>query len=78
MKCLVSNEPEVYFLDCINVQNGTADTIVTVVKELFTEKNIPLDKVVTLASDGASVMTGKKGGVGVKLKEFSPLMIQIH
>ncbi|XP_053390192.1 zinc finger protein 862-like, partial [Mercenaria mercenaria] len=77
VKCLSSdNMPKVQF--CINVENGKADTIVTAVKELFTKKNIPLDKVVTLASDGASVMTGKKRGVGVKLKELAPLLIQIH
>ncbi|XP_053372932.1 zinc finger protein 862-like [Mercenaria mercenaria] len=79
VKCLsCDNMPKVQFLDCINVENGKADTIVTAVNELFTKKNIPLDKVVTLASDGASVMTGRKGGVGVKLKELAPLLIQIH
>ena len=33
----------------------------------------------TLASDGASVMTGRLNGVGVRLQwKYSPLLTQIH
>ena len=31
-----------------------------------------------LATDGASVMTGKKNGVATKLKELNPVLISVH
>ena len=35
-------------------------------------------KIVSMESDCASVMTGKKSGVGVRLREKSPRLVQIH
>ncbi|XP_045187536.2 zinc finger protein 862-like [Mercenaria mercenaria] len=79
VKCVDSaNKSVIFFLDCINVPDGKADTIVCEIVKLFEKKKIPMSKLITLASDGASVMTGRKNGVGVKLKEYSPQLIQIH
>jgi hypothetical protein len=79
VKCVdTSNKSVINFLDCISVPDGKAETIVSEIVKLFQNKNIPISKLITLASDGASVMTGRLNGVGVRLKQFSPHMIQIH
>jgi hypothetical protein len=39
---------------------------------------IHLDKVVGLASDGASVMIGRKSGVGARLAAKCPGLVQVH
>ena len=44
----------------------------------MTEKQIPMEKITSLASDGASVMTGKHNGVGAKLRKDLPHFVQIH
>ena len=71
-------EPVIHFVDCVEVVNGKADTIVTEVVKVCERIGIDWFKVITMASDGASVMTGKKGGAGVKLRNYNPRMIQIH
>ena len=59
----------IHFLDCINVIDGKAETIVSEIVELFQRKGIQLDKLITLASKEASVMTRRYNGVGVRLKQ---------
>ena len=66
------------FLDCVNVVDGKAETIVNEIKILMTEKQIPMDPISSLASDGASVMTGQHNGVGEKLRKDLPHLVQIH
>ena len=65
-------------MDCINVIDGKAETIVNEIKTLMSTKNIPMDKISSLASDGAAVMTGRHNGVGAKLKKDIPHMVQVH
>ena len=80
VKCLSKdkNQPVFHFMDCINVVDGKAETIVNEIRNLLTTKNIPLEKVSSLASDGAAVMTGRHNGVGAKLREDIPHLVQIH
>ena len=80
VKCLdEKKESIIHFLDCINVIDGKAETIVSEIVELFQRKGIKFNKLMTLASDGASVMTGRLNGVGVRLKrEYSSHLTQIH
>ena len=80
VKCVnEKSESVIHFMDCINVVDGKAETIVSEIVKVFQRKGISLTKLMTLASDGASVMTGRLNGVGVRLKrEFSPHMTQIH
>ena len=77
VKCLsvLENEPIYHFLDCVNVVDGKAETIVNEIKILMTEKQIPMEKISSLASDGASVMTGKHNGVGAKLRRDLPHLV---
>ena len=79
-KCLdEKKELIIYFLDCLNVIDGKAETIVSEIVELFQRKGIQLNKLMTLASDEAAVMTGRHNGVGVRLKpEYSSHLTQIH
>ena len=62
MKCLSkeTNEPVYHFMDYVNVIDGKAETIINEIKMLMATKNIPMDKISSLASDGAAVMTGKQ------------------
>ena len=36
------------------------------------------DKLIGLATDGASVMVGRKNGLGAKLKDVNPRLISVH
>ena len=53
-------------------------TIVNKVTESLKTKNIDITKMVGIGTDGASVMTGRKNGVVVKLKEMAPSLIGVH
>ncbi|XP_046572000.1 E3 SUMO-protein ligase KIAA1586-like [Haliotis rubra] len=66
------------FLGNHTVHDGTASTITDKIKEVFREWNIPINKVVGLGSDGASVMTGRKSGVGVRLTDECPFLVHVH
>ncbi|XP_046567332.1 zinc finger protein 862-like [Haliotis rubra] len=66
------------FLGNHTVHDGTASTITDKIKEVFREWNIPINKVVGLGSDGASVMTGHKSGVGVRLTDECPFLVHVH
>ena len=80
VKCLNvdGNEPVTHFLDCVNVPDGKAETIEFEIKRLMENKNIKMEKLTSLASDGASVMTGRLTGVGARLRKDIPHMIQVH
>ena len=73
------------FIDCSDllkyspVASPNADAIVSCITKKFDELHIEIAKLKAFVSDGASVMTGKKGGVATKLrKEFAKTMINIH
>ena len=66
------------FLQDIQLSNGTAETIYTAMKDHLTEAAIPLDKMTSFASDGPSVMVGKKNGVVALLKRDNPDVINLH
>jgi transposase-like protein len=60
------------------VSDGKAETLVCAVADKLGQLQIDCDKVVGLASDGASVMTGRKTGVGARLAAKCPGLIQVH
>jgi hypothetical protein len=66
------------FLCNVEVKDGTADTIHSVLVATLDHYRIPLERMTAFASDGASVMTGCNNGVGVKLKESNPYLFSIH
>jgi transposase-like protein len=66
------------FVGNIRVSDGKAETLVCAVADKLGQLQIDCDKVVGLASDGASVMTGRKTGVGARLAAKCPGLIQVH
>ena len=73
------------FIDCSDLLNFSpkaspdANAIVSCLTEKFKELNLEVAKLKAFVSDGASVMTGSKGGVATKLKnDFSKTLINIH
>ena len=84
LRCSVDAEcePITVFLDLLELSSLTADAIVESVMTCL-HKNGLSDYVLHrcwlgLATDGASVMLGKKGGVYAKLKENFPNLIGWH
>ena len=77
-----SGAPEVHFLSIQNVleksTSANADTLVKLITEELTRDDLDLNKLSSLASDGASVMTGSHHGVAAKLRELVPTLINIH
>ena len=73
------------FLGNIDTPDATAAGTVTSLIDFLTVKGIPLETLYGLGSDGASVMTGVHGGVGVKLRNgwdetpaYAPYLLHIH
>ena len=65
-------EPVTKFLTNVSLDDGKAHTIVSVTVKCLEVFCLPLSNMVSLATDGASVMTGKKTDVGVQLKAEYP------
>ena len=55
-----------------------AETITNLVLSELRRKGIDIRNLVGVGTDGASVMTGRKNGVVVRLKEHSPCLVGIH
>ncbi|KAJ8412305.1 hypothetical protein AAFF_G00145720 [Aldrovandia affinis] len=66
------------FLGNYDVHSGTARCIFDKVVEVLRERDVELSRVIGLGSDGASVMMGKRAGVGALLKKDSAFYIQVH
>ena len=70
---------KVAFLQDVQLPNGSAQTIYTNMKTVLTEQtSIQLKNMTSFASDGPSVMVGKKNGVVALLKRDHPNVIDIH
>ena len=75
----------VWLVDCSDLlsysetSSPDADAIVACISKRFKTLTLDLQKLVAFASDGASVMTGREGGVAAKLRnDFAMTMINIH
>ena len=75
---LVNGELQSNFLIIMELIDGKADTIVKALKEFLSSKDVDVQQITSLGSDGASVMIGKKNGVSAKLKHDNPSLINIH
>ena len=78
-------KPDTSFLDCSDLLEHSpdaspdADAIVTCITKKFNELTLEIENLKAFVSDGASVMTGVKGGVAAKLRnEFTATMINVH
>lgn len=66
------------FVGNIRVNDGKAETLVKAIEDKLIQLQIDFNKVVGLASDGASVMIGHKTGVGARLAVKCPGLVQVH
>ncbi|XP_069110144.1 zinc finger protein 862-like [Argopecten irradians] len=66
------------FLGLVDLPDGKADTIMAALETFFRENELPLNKLIGMGSDGASVMVGRKTGVATQLKTVNPELINIH
>ena len=79
IRYVLNGEPVTKFLTNVSLDDGKAHTIVNVTVKRLEDFGLNLSNMVSLATDGASVMTGRKTGVGVQLKsKFSPFSTQTH
>ena len=75
VKVLQSFQPQVHYLQNVDISSDcTADVIVRKVRDVFDSQSVsvPLTKLVSVGTDGASVMTGIRGGVVTLLKRDNP------
>lgn len=61
-----------------NSESANAETIKSTVLTQMAESKLEVSKLTGLATDGASVMTGKRNGVASKLREESKLLLSVH
>ncbi|XP_033977285.1 zinc finger protein 862-like [Trematomus bernacchii] len=78
VKLQIKGKVETCFLGNYDVHSGTAQCIFDKVDEVLRERDVKLSSVIGLGSDGASVMMGKRAGVGALLKRESAFCIQVH
>ena len=72
--------PETHFLTNITIEEElcTASCVAQKIKNVLAARGVSLHKVMSFGSDGASIMTGRVGGVSPLLKKENPFMINIH
>lgn len=58
--------------------SANAEAIKTVLIRQLNESQVELKKLTSLSSDGASVMTGKRNGVAILLREESKVILNVH
>lgn len=77
--CKVIHDRRVKIEFCANVtiNDGKAETVFNSIVNFLQESGIDMSKVSGLGSDGASVMMGKKSGVGVRMKTVNNRVIHI-
>ena len=71
--------PDTHFLTNITIEEEqcTAPVVTQKIQNVIGARFIPVDKVMSFGSDGASIMTGRIGGVSTLLKKDNPFMINI-
>ena len=65
------------FLKNLPLQQCDATAIADTVS-FIRNKGISMNKVVMLTTDGAAIMLGCRNGVHIKLKEYTPHLLEFH
>ena len=60
---MLNGEVHSHFLGLVELSDGTAPEIVDVILRIFTPRNISLEIICSVATDGANVMVGCHSGV---------------
>ena len=66
------------FLELVKLPGGTADHILGTLLDVMNTRNLPMEKLLGMATDGASVMMGVRCGVTTRMKERNPFMLTTH
>ena len=69
---------ETLFADLCEMKQCDASALTEAIVQYLNNKNIDVEKISGLGSDGASVMVGQHTGVGARLKELNPFMLSMH
>ncbi|XP_076452735.1 uncharacterized protein C17orf113-like [Babylonia areolata] len=69
---------ETLFLGNYTIDRETSECVFDMLVEVLQEWSITDRQLAGLGSDGASVMTGRLNGVGVRLKARQPALVHIH
>jgi hypothetical protein len=69
---------EVVFAGIEPLPKGDAETIVCGLLGRLSRDGVPLTKLMSFGSDGASVLTGHLTGVGARLARMCPFLLAIH
>lgn len=77
-KYVDSGSSKLAFLQDVQLENSTAQTIYEAMKKHLDSASIPIDKMTSFASDGPAVMVGKKNGVIAHLKRDNDSVIHLH
>uniref|UniRef100_A0A672HAQ6 HAT C-terminal dimerisation domain-containing protein n=1 Tax=Salarias fasciatus TaxID=181472 RepID=A0A672HAQ6_SALFA len=78
VKFQVKGRDETRLLGNYDVHSGTAQCTFNKLVEVLRQTDVELSRVISLGSDGASVMLGKHAGVGALLRRESAFSIQVH
>ena len=69
---------ETLFADLCEMKQCDASTLTEAIVEYLNNKNIDVENIYGVGSDGASVMVGQYTGVGARLKELNPFMLSMQ
>ncbi|CAK6981758.1 zinc finger protein 862-like [Scomber scombrus] len=78
VKMEVKRRVEIHLLGNYDVHSGTAQCIFNKLVEVLRDRDLELSRVISLGSEGCSVMMGKRAGVGALLRRESAFSIQVH
>jgi hypothetical protein len=73
-----NNRPKSTYVGLKHAPAVDAESLSDSIVEFLTENGLTMDRVVCFCSVGASVMTGCKSGVGVRLQELNPFAQCVH
>jgi hypothetical protein len=73
-----SGRPTSMNLPIFNPKDGTVETIAAAIVTYLASNNISTSRLVALAADGASVMTGHRAGVAYRFRHLNPHVISVH
>ncbi|KAK5921451.1 hypothetical protein CgunFtcFv8_025156 [Champsocephalus gunnari] len=66
-----------HFLDLVTLEDGKADSVVAAIKSVLQKKELPVDGLYGLGTDGAAVMTGRLNGVAKQLTDSFPKLLSV-
>ena len=66
------------FLQIVDLPGGKADNIFQAVLTELESKRLPIEKLIGMATDGASVMKGERNGVTTKMKNKKSFLLSTH